>query len=181
MREIEDKYQRLAEAVMSGTITTIIKEDQKTITDMFAIWNIREHRRASPISDQKREGVVGHALGSSKDDQEYLEKHHIGVIRPNLSVSGWHLCGVNMQLNLFKVREQMAEAHWGILRATRGHFIVPDNFSQARILPLSPSICFVSQTDDHEIGENEVVSINRIAVAGSRSYYFAQSLGKCPR
>jgi hypothetical protein len=181
MKEIEDKYQELATAVVAGVITSINGEHQSIITDMFALWYIRGLRRANPISDQKIEGVIGLGRDYSKDDREKLEKNHISIIRPDLTVPGRHLCSANIQLNLFQVSELMPDAHWGILRAKSGHFIVPDNFSNARILPLSPLICFFSQSDDDEIEESEVAEINRMAIEASRSYYLANELAKCPR
>jgi len=84
-----------------------------------------------------------------------------------------------MQLNLFELRKQMNDARWGIIKASEGQFIVPDNFSNARILPLSPTICFLSQSDDAVISNKKVAYINRLAVESSYEYYFANDLSKC--
>jgi len=180
MKEIEDKYQLLAEAVVDGK-RNLNAEEQQIITDMFAVWNIREHRRISPISDQKIEGIIDVARNYTKDEQELLEKNHIGCIRPDFSMAGRHLAGLNMQLNLFRVREQMRDAQWGVLTALEGKFIVPDNFSNARILPLTPELCFFSQSYDDEIDKNEVIKINKLAVKSSRSFYFSRNLDECPQ
>lgn len=180
MKEIEDKYQQLAESVISGRIKTVNKDDQRTVTDMYAIWNIRGHRKANPIEDQKM-GVIDVERHCSKDDQEKLEKEHISVIRSDLTIPGRHLSSGNIQSRLFRVRKQMSDAHWGILRASKGQFIVPDNFSNATILPLSPTICFFSQSDGHVIGEAKVRKINQLALASSRNYYFGNELAKCPK
>lgn len=181
MKEIEDKYQSLAEAVVLGNKRNLNNEEQQIVTDMFAIWNIREHRKANPIPDQKIEGIIDVARHYSKDEQEILEKNHIGVIRPNLSMAGRHLAGSNIQLNLFLVREQMSDAQWGILKALEGQFVVPDNFSNARILPLTPTLCFFSQSHDDEIDKNEVMKINKLAMESSRDFYFAMDLNECTK
>lgn len=179
MKEIEDKYQPLAEAVALGNKQNLNAKEQQIVTDMFAIWNIREHRKANPISDQKIEGIIDVTRHYTKDEQEVLEKNHIGVIRPDLSMAGRHLAGPNIQLNLFKVREQMSDAHWGILKALEGQFIVPDNFSNARILPLTPTLCFFSQSHYDEIDKDEVMKINKLAMESSRTFYFAKDLNEC--
>lgn len=181
MKEIEDNYQQLARAVFSGSKKTIVKDEQLTITDMFAIWNIREHIKANPIEDQRIEGDLGNSINYSKDDQEKLEKNNISVIRPDLSIPGRQVAGVNIQLSLFQFRKQMWDAQWGILRASRGQFIVPDNFSNARILPLSPTICFFSQCDDGLIGEDKVRKINQMALSCCREYFFCNDMAKCIR
>lgn len=181
MKKIEDTYQELAESVISGTTKTISNIEKSIVTNMFALWNIRTHRKENPIEDQKIEGIIDVASRYSKDEQEKLEKNHIGAIKPDHTISGRHLNSGNIQLNLFKVQKQMSDAQWGILRASKGQFIVPDNFSNARILPVSPIICFFSQSTDEVISETEVREINKLAIVSSRNYYFANDLSKCPR
>lgn len=180
MKEIEDKYQDLAESVVSGTNKTISDIECSIVTNMFVLWNIRAHRKENPIKDQRIEGLLDVANQFSKDDQEKLEKNDIGVIKPNHNISGRAISGVKIQLDLFRLQKQMRGVKWGILRATKGQFIVPDNFSNARILPLSASICFSSQSVDNVIAETEVREINKLAIASSKDYYFANDLSKCP-
>jgi hypothetical protein len=180
MKEIEDKYQTLAEHVILGNITTLDVGNTKIVTDMFAIWNIREHNRSSHVKDQKIEGL-NVSRHFTKDEQELLEKNHIGVIRQDLTISGRHIAGLHIQLSLLKVRKQMQDAHWGILRASEGQFIVPDDFSNAEVLPLSPSICFFSQREDSVIKKEEVREINQLAIKSSKKYYFANVLNECPK
>jgi hypothetical protein len=181
MKEIEDKYQSLAELVVHENKRKLNADEQQIVTDMFAIWNIREHRRANPIPDQNIQGIIDVARHYTKDDQEILEKNHIGVIRPDLTMAGRHIAGPNIQLNLFEVRKQMSDAKWGVLKALEGQFIVPDNFSNARILPLTPSLCFFSQSDDDEINKDEVARINKLALDSGRNYYFSRELTACPQ
>ncbi len=178
MKEIEDNYQSLAEAVVENK-RNLDAEEQQIVTDMFAIWNIRAQRKANPILDQKIEGIIDVALHYTKDEQESLEKNHIVVIRPDLSIAGRHLASNNIQQNLLKVREQMSDAQWGVLKALEGQFVVPDNFSNARILPLTPTLCFFSQSFDDEIDKNEVIKINKLAMESSRTFYFARDLKEC--
>lgn len=179
MKEIEDKYQLLAEEVVEGK-RNLNKEEQQIVTDMFAIWNIREHRKAHPIPEQKIEGIIDVARHYTKNEMELLEKNHIASIRPDFSIAGRHLAGPSIQLNLFQVRKQMSDAQWGVLKAREEKFIAPDNFSNARILPLTPELCFFSQSHDDEIGKDEVIKINNLAIKTSRAFYFSRKLDECP-
>lgn len=180
MKEIEDKYQALAEDIISGVIDNISKELQGIITDMFAVWNIRYHQKKNPIPDYKIENAIDVARHYTKDDEEVLEKHGITVIRPDLTLSGRSNTGSIVQLNLFNVRKQMVDAQWGILIAKEGEFIVPDNYSNASVLPLTPSMCLFSQSENSEIPVEKVASINKLAIESSDDYYFANDLSKCP-
>ena len=176
MKEIEDKYQELAESIIQGEVQTISKEQQSVITDMFAIWNIRWCRNQSPIPDQKIHRALNVNVHYTKDQQEELEKNGITAITPNLKIPGRHISGMDIQQNIYACREQMADAHWGILRASKSEFVVPDNCSNTRILPLSPVFCLISQYESETVDEAVVREINRVSISGSKDYYFARNL-----
>lgn len=178
MKDIEDKYQELGEDVIAGKIRTITEKEKPIITDMFAIWNIRAYRKLSPIHDQPID-IIDVSKHCTKDEQELLEKHKIVFIKPNLTIPGRQIVGCQIQLNLFEIRKQMKDAQWGILRTSESQFIVPDNFSIATILPLSPTICFFSQSDDDVISNKEVAIINKLAIVSSNEYYFGHDLSRC--
>jgi hypothetical protein len=148
---------------------------------MFALWNIRFHWKEQPVEDQNIEGAICVAVEYTKDQQEELEKHVITAIRPNLSVPGRSLTGVSIQTNLYDVRIQMQDAHWGILRSRTGKFLVPDQPPRSRMIPLAPNLCFFSQSENEDIDEAEVARINALSVEYSKKFYFAQDLTACPR
>jgi len=181
MKEIEDKYKTLAEEVISNTATKLNSNQQAIVTDMFGLWNIRAHWKEQPAQDQRIEGAIDVAIKYSKDDQEKLEKHGITAIRPNLTIPGRNLTGISIQMNLFAVRDQMSDAHWGILKSVKGEFIVPDQSPNSRILPLTPNLCFFSQSENDVIDETELAKINACSIAGAKEYYFARDLSKCPK
>jgi hypothetical protein len=74
----------------------------------------------------------------------------------------------------------MAGKRWGILRSSEAEFLVPDNFSSYSVLPLSPAIALVEGHADGEIDFRQVADINGMAVHGSRRYYFARDMSRCP-
>ena len=181
MKKIEDVYQELADRIVDGTVLKLSKADQAKIADMYALWNIRWIWSRQPVEDQRIEGAIGVKHELSLDDQELLEKEGISVIRPDLTISGRHFTGIHIQKNLFKVRKQMQNAHWGILKSTKGEFVVPDNSPISHMLPIAPQICLFSVSEDDEINEAEVAQINTQSIHGSTEYYFARDLSKCPR
>ncbi|BEU95547.1 DUF4238 domain-containing protein (plasmid) [Acidovorax sp. DW039] len=180
MREIEDAFQSLAEAIIDGRVKHVGFFEKPIVNDFFALWNIRAHRKSQPIADQPIKGNITPERNLTKDQQELLEKHHIAFIRPDLTIPGRNLAGANIQTNLAIVRDQLTDARWGILKAGEGEFIVPDNFSNVRIVPLTPTICLVSQSDNDILSLDEVAEINRYAIASRKKYVFARDFSKCP-
>lgn len=176
MKAIEDEYQALAEDVVSAQIHSLSESQQLIVSKMFALWNTRWHWANSPVADQTIEGAISLAVEYSKDDEEQLEKAGITPIRPDLSISGRHFTGTSIQRNIDLVMEQLCDAHWGILTCDEGSFLVPDTASTLRYLPLSPSTCFFSQSDDATITYEELEEINREVLNGAREYYFAKKL-----
>lgn len=181
MKEIEDKYKTLAEQIISNNTLSLDSERQKVITDMFALWNLRFHWKGQPIEVQAIKNAIGVTAEYTKDQQEELEKNGITAIGPGLSIPGRSLTGISIQMNVYSVREQMSDACWGILRSSSGQFLVPDQSSNSRMMPLTPYLSLFSQSENREINETELAEINAHAVAGSKEYYFAQDLAQCPR
>lgn len=180
MKNIEDKYQELAEIILSKGLIKLGHKEQKIITDMFALWNIRWHWNKQPVLDQKIEGAISVAREYSIDDQEWLESNGITPIRPDFTIPGRSFTGVNIQQNLFQVRDQMRDAHWGILRSATGNFIVPDNTPTTRMLPLSPKLCLFSRSESEQISEHELAELNQILFDGAEQFVFAKKLADCP-
>ncbi len=181
MKEIEDKYHALANVIISNSKLALDTTQQEIITDMFALWNIRYHWKGQPIEDRKIEGAIGVAVEYTKDQQEELEKHGITAIRPDLKIPGRSLTGVSIQQNLFSVRKQMHDAHWGILSSRTGAFLVPDHSPNSRMMPLTPNLCLFSISENDEVTESELADINARSISDSTDYYFAQNISKCPR
>jgi hypothetical protein len=66
------------------------------------------------------------------------------------------------------------------LKSSGAEFLVPDNFSAYSVLPLSPTIALVEGHTDQQIGFKQVADINGQAIHGSRRYYFARDITRCP-
>lgn len=180
MKNIEDNFQALASAIVERKVRNIGIIENIIVSEFFALWNIRVHIKSNPISDQKINGIIELKHELTKDQQEILERKHVGFVRPDLTIPGRQLADLNIQMNLDKVRQQLADAKWGILKASEGEFIAPDNFSNARVVPISPSVCLFSQSESDVISKSEVSEINRLAISSSIDYFFARDFSKCP-
>lgn len=184
MKDVEDAFQALAEAILDGRVHRFDLIEASIISAFYCLWNIRAHFKRLPIEDQSfaRTGVVGLARHYTKDDQERLEINGIFSIRPDLTMAGRFLTSPQISQNLMMAVESMGDAQWGILHAMEGEFIVPDNFNQMRVVPISPTICLWSQTSRpvELLDRHAVAEINRGAIRSSIDYYFARNLDQCP-
>jgi len=178
MKTVEDKFQALADSIIDEKIGYIGLREKEVVNEFFGLWNLRSYYDANPIGDQKLQGIPGDSL--SIDDQEILEKNNIGFIKSDASILSRQMTGDQIIRNMISVRRQLSDAQWGILRSTQGEFIVPDNFSNARVVPLTPTMCLFSESDNAILNLAEIRGINRLATKTSRKYFFAKDFSKCP-
>lgn len=179
MQKIEDPFAKLSKEIISGNVNTIDAEKQVLVTEFFCLWNIREHYREDPFRDEKINGALDVARKISKDEQEKLEISGVTAIRPDLTISSRSITGIRIKMNFMQSIEQMTDAKWGIVRSNKIEFLVPDNCSHARIMPISPKICLISEDTDRIADIEEVININKSAVAISKNYFFGRDLKKC--
>jgi hypothetical protein len=75
--------------------------------------------------------------------------------------------------------KSMADAQWGIIHAQEGQFVVPD-VPYNHVIPLTPTLCFMSPATNGTITKHSVAEINRSIMDKSHEYYFANDLSECP-
>lgn len=183
MRDIEDRFQALADAVIEGSVQDISIEDARTISDFWILWHLRAQYKDNPLPDTRLNGIAADPT-INKDRQEYLEKNFIGCIRDDGTISGRDMTGDRMQIHLLSLRKLLSNLEWKIVKASEGEFIVPDVFAKdtksVYIVPLTPIICFAIYDRNISAGMEEVRQINKLAIECSRNFYFAQDFSKCP-
>ena len=179
MKEIEDKFQQLAEKFIDGRLSEPTGQHQTIINEFFVLWGLRSHYRKHPVANQKLHCVSVEEL--TKDDEERLEKSRVGVIRADGSMAGRDIEGAFLQLKIFQGVKIMKNARWGLLRYPDGEFIVPDEFRCARIIPITPKLCLFADSKSESIDLEEVRKINQSAIKSAEKYYFARSLTACPK
>jgi len=65
---------------------------------------------------------------------------------------------------------QLADAHWGIVRAAEGEFLVPVNSADLCVVPVSPTICLVTGTDDVALSFEGVAQVYQHLEAGAQPF-----------
>jgi len=68
---------------------------------------------------------------------------------------------------------------WAIIETQEGEFIVPD-VPWHTVIPITPTRCLASPAPNEMITRQNLVEINRNAIAGSRAYFFAHDFRACP-
>ncbi|MBF8660818.1 hypothetical protein [Pseudomonas putida] len=176
-RDIESRFQRLADKILARTVRTINFIDKVAIDEFFALCRARLSFKHNPFADVAVKAFHGDTL--SIDEQERLEKHHVLFFR-NGSMPGRFVAGVQGLRYVDFFVDSNAHNQWGIVRAGEGEFLVPDGFRDMMIVPLSPTISLMADQSDTVINKQKVAVVNRIAIEKSTQYYFARDLSVCP-
>ncbi len=74
MKEIEDKFQALADCITGGPLCVVGTNEQKIINDFFHLLVSRTDSRANPLPDQTLSGMAGLDFNLTKDQQETAGK-----------------------------------------------------------------------------------------------------------
>ncbi|MGY2282905.1 hypothetical protein [Pseudomonas gingeri] len=176
-KDIEDRFQALAESILSGASKVIGYFEKFVVEDFFSLWRARQKFRAEGLSDIEIEGVHGDLL--TKDEQEILERKHVMFFRngvmPGRFAARIHVFGY---VNTFRHDNQHMQ--WGVVRAGEGEFIVPDCFQDMMIVPVSPKLMIVADQPNSTLTRSEVAVVNQISIARSTDYYFSRRLSSCP-
>jgi hypothetical protein len=178
-KNIEDNFQNIVERTLQNNCP-IVPSEHLLLTQFYALWNVRYHWSRIPLDDEPIKGVKGLELSLTLDDQERFEKAHILHPTNELTVPARQLRGLAIQRNIDAVVEAMFDVEWGILYASEGEFIVPDNFLLRNILPINPKVCFVARHESGVLDKKDVGLINSLAIQSAEKYIFARNLDTCP-
>ena len=75
MKEIEDRFQPLADRVVSGELHEIPEEAHHDVNQFFLLWFHRSRIQPAEEIETQLNGVTGNNL--TKDEQEVLESNHV--------------------------------------------------------------------------------------------------------
>lgn len=177
-KHIEDKFQTVVDRFLQGN-SPMFSEENLAITEFYGLWNVRHVWSKVPMEDTPIKGVKELSVSLTLDDQERLEKEQISYLTDELAIPSRQMRGISIQMNIDNVVEKMAGTKWGILHASEGEFIVPDNFLARRIIPINPSVCFVADHESGTLNRNDVGLINALAIKSAEKYFFARDLNNC--
>lgn len=174
MKKIEDQFQALISDVLNDKIFRFSDAQNEIITKMHILCCLRFERNKIPIPSQKLNGVEPEYF--TLDEREILEKKGFIYVDSNSCVSSRILTGEKILYEFDQVCRQCEHVYWGVLSATGGEFIIPDNFIKHRYLPLTPTMILAANQVSRSIGITEVEKINRDAIQLSDTYFFARKL-----
>lgn len=177
---IERPFGLVASAILNGAVSIFSEREKQIINLFFALCFVRAEWKSIHLSNSRIPEATGLKYETSKEMQQYLESRYVTCFGPDFTIPGPSVAGTVMQSRIYEVAHDLEDARWGIMRASKGEFLVADNFSYGRILPISPLICLVSTGDSGALSEEQVAWVNRQAVLNSREYYFAKDISQCP-
>jgi hypothetical protein len=179
MRDIEAEFQRVVRKIIDETASTLESSDHRAISNFFALWYFRARQRTLPMQEIQGKGITGGAW--TPDQQEMLESRGIVFVRPGGKLLARQINGAQIQMKVgIYANDALASVEWGIVHAQEGEFLVPD-VPDHMIVPITPTICLVSNQQSGWIVRSTVAEINRTLQAASREYFFARNFAKCPR
>lgn len=187
MKRIEDSFQSLAHDIISKKISTIGAIEKNIVNDFYDLWNIRIDLKTK----LKRKGLPDLQIDGrpiinlskeehSEEEQVNLEKVGIRPLRPDGTIAGRFFTRCLIKEAQYEGRESLKNEEWGVLEAEIGEFLVPDNSYHATFIPLSPTLCLLSKSQNAIISHEEVAQINRFVFDTSIEYFFARDFAKCP-
>jgi len=178
MKDIEDKFQALADQIVGGR-KSLESEHCKVVRMFFALWWLRFNAKNSPVSDKVLVGIEPEPL--TKDQQEILEGKGVAYIRADRKMPGRVLSGSQIQIDIDRFEAGYAGLGWGVATAARGEFILPDTLGQLVAVPVTPTICLLGGHANVEMQSSEVSRFNRLAVKSAITYFIARDPAQCPR
>jgi hypothetical protein len=179
MGRIEDAFQGIVYPIIRGKVDAIEPEQKPAINTMFALWCTRTRYRWLDAQEVQLVGIPGSDL--TKAQEENLESNGYLFARMGGKMPARQVNGVQLLMRVHQYARELAALNerWGVVRAQSGEFLVPDVPTHT-IIPLSPKLALVAPALDGTIIEQTVAEINSALKAGSRAYYFARDLSKCP-
>lgn len=178
MRQIEDAFQNLANGVVDRQVSTIGEADKRVVNEFFALWYMRSRHRTLATQEIQARGITGGGL--SRNQEELLEKRRMMFARSGGRFLARQLNGMLLRTWTYRYAQNaLAVTRWGIIEAQEGEFVVPD-VPWHTVIPITPKRCLASPAPNGMITRQNLVEINRNAVAGSQAYFFARDFRACP-
>jgi hypothetical protein len=175
---IEIGYEKLADKIAAGSISSLNSEMNYTVSEFYALWEQRCIARSNPLGDTEIKGVLPAAL-LPKEKEENLESNGY-IFHRGSTIPGRMMNGIAIMARMSQTLRGMKDAHWGIVRSASMHFLVPDSIIGVAIVPLTPTICLCLNTPDVTITLEEVALVNRSLFENAEAYFFAQDINRCP-
>jgi hypothetical protein len=167
IKKLEDDFQRLAESILEGRVSSFDGERTHIISSFYVLWMARAEIRHQPEQDIALKGILP-GRKWSKDDEEQLEKAGFTFFR-GTAVPGRILNGMRLRMQVTRyLRQVNPTACWGIIRASSGEFLAPD-WPVHAFIPINPTLALanpaINQTLNREsVGGQQTTKISEQTV-----------------
>jgi hypothetical protein len=173
MKQIEDRFQRLADRIVSGALTEIPEESMHDVNQFFSLWFHRS--RVQPADGiETQTNVTGEAL--TKDEQEILESKAAVFVREGGKIATRHITGLQIQARIMADNRNCGARRWGVIHALEGELVMPDVPAHG-LMPITPTVLLAANHPSGMITRSNLISINTELLAYTRRYFFGRDLG----
>jgi len=178
MKEIEDNFQTVADAIISGQSAISTPDQRQAVERMFALWYMRGRYRELDAQEVGLHPTTGDS--HTKEEEENLEAKGYLFARTGGRMPARQFNGLQLQRRIDAYSSALsAIERWGIVRPLAGEFLVADVPTHT-ILPLTPELALVGPAPDGMITEENLALLNRAIRADSQRYFFARDFAVCP-
>ncbi len=174
MKQIEDRFQALADDVLAGRIEHITGDDGWTITHYFSLWYFRSRQEPPREPDVQFAGITGEQL--SQDQEERFEKMHVMFAREGGRMPTRFLNGIQLQTRVDQYAHQVLKSWtWGVIQAKSGEFVLPD-VPHHGFIPLTPKVLLAANHPNGTILKSNLIEINVSSLAYTWAYFVARNV-----
>lgn len=183
MKDIEDQYQKLIVNLVKRPSRDITTNENRVISEMFALWNCRWNIDRQPLPQIKYKNVKALAFNPNKEERERLEKVGISPIyeeNNEFTIAKRDILAPIIRLNIIRVVEELEGSNWKLVESAHGQFIFPDNAKNIDYMPVTPKFCLIHCAAYNQIYYKDLTALNNNSISNSVKYFFANDLKNCP-
>jgi hypothetical protein len=181
MKNIECSFQKLADNIIGDCSYRIGINENNIINSFFALWYVRATHKNVNVLNIKSNTIKSMGdVNLTKEQEENLESNGYIFGRNGGQFPARFMNGITIMIKTNNLaNKSMVNEQWGIIHAQEGQFVVPD-VPYNYVVPLTPTLCFMSPSTNGTITKHNVAEINRSIMNKSHEYYFANDLSECP-
>ncbi|VAW84841.1 hypothetical protein MNBD_GAMMA18-924 [hydrothermal vent metagenome] len=174
MKTVEDSFQEVVEDAVSGE--RIIKSRNEVVTQFYSLWCAKSYISRFSSNEPVHLPIEGDLL--SKYEEEKIESMNMAFLRTNGEMPARFINGGQAQLRYMHYCDLYRETTWGLVRAKGIEYLVPDNFSKALVVPITPKLAFIGGCRDGVAARGDILKVNEMAKASATSYLFCRKFDR---
>lgn len=178
MRSIENDYQAVVREIIDLELWELSHEQSSCVSAFMALWQLRALYRNR--HDNFAQTGLRESDWLTKEQEELLESRRMIFSRPDGIIPARFMNGFAIQIIISQMlRTSLSEHQWGVVRASSGEFLVPDQ-PLVSLIPVTPTMCLCYNNPSGYITSDTITAINTQLYINSLDYCFARSFPLCP-